>query len=169
MNPPYIRTERTTLRPPHPEDAIPLHEAFSDPEVMRYWSTPPHTDLAETQAWWSAAMMDPKRELTVVHNHKVIGRIGFWRDCEIGFLFVKRIWGQGLAAEAIRAACGYGFEELGYTEIVADVDPRNERCLRVLESCGFTRTGTAERTWNVAGEWCDSVYLSLPCSVMPDR
>ena len=43
----------------------------------------------------------------------------------------------------------------------ADVDPRNEPSLRLLTLHGFVETGRAARTWHIAGEWCDSVYLEL--------
>ena len=45
--------------------------------------------------------------------------------------------------------------------LTADVDPRNERSLRLLEKLGFERTGFAKRTFCLAGEWADSVYLTL--------
>ena len=37
-------------------------------------------------------------------------------------------------------------------EITADVDPRNERSLRVLEKFGFVVTKFEERTLEIAGE-----------------
>lgn len=64
--------------------------------------------------------------------------------------------GKGLEEVARRA-----FEEWGCERLFADVDPRNEASLAVLERVGFRRTGTAERTWLVGGAWCDSVYLEL--------
>jgi [ribosomal protein S5]-alanine N-acetyltransferase len=49
----------------------------------------------------------------------------------------------------------------GVTSIIADVDPRNERCLRFLEKLGFVQTGAAKHTVLVllGDEWADSVYL----------
>ena len=32
-----LKTPRLLLRAARPEDAVALYEAFSDPEVMRYW------------------------------------------------------------------------------------------------------------------------------------
>ena len=43
----------------------------------------------------------------------------------------------------------------------ADVDPRNAASLRLLAGLGFHEIRRASRTWNVGGEWCDSVYLQL--------
>tara|TARA_B100000749_G_scaffold6337_1_gene5098 strand:+ start:384 stop:563 length:180 start_codon:yes stop_codon:yes gene_type:complete len=38
---PVIETERLSLKPLAINDAESLLEIFSDPEVMRYWNTPP--------------------------------------------------------------------------------------------------------------------------------
>jgi RimJ/RimL family protein N-acetyltransferase len=44
-------------------------------------------------------------------------------------------------------------------ELVADVDPRNEACLRLLARLGFEESGRAERTYCIDGVWVDSVYM----------
>ncbi|MBW8305082.1 MAG: GNAT family N-acetyltransferase, partial [Brevundimonas sp.] len=46
-------------------------------------------------------------------------------------------------------------------ELIADVDPENAASIRLLERLGFVRTGFAERTWNVGGEWKDSFFYGL--------
>ena len=44
-----LRTARLRLRPLAPADAPALYEVFSDPRVMRYWSTPPWTPEFDTK------------------------------------------------------------------------------------------------------------------------
>jgi [ribosomal protein S5]-alanine N-acetyltransferase len=46
-----ITTRRLTLRRFCPGDAAAFHAVLSDAETMRYWSTPPHRHMAETEAW----------------------------------------------------------------------------------------------------------------------
>ncbi|KAL8376922.1 hypothetical protein RB595_007852 [Gaeumannomyces hyphopodioides] len=46
-----LRSPRLVLRAARDEDAAELYKAFSDPEVMRYWSTLPHESLSETEKW----------------------------------------------------------------------------------------------------------------------
>jgi len=41
------------------------------------------------------------------------------------------------------------------------VDPENQPSIRLLEKLGFRQTGSAERTWNIGGEWKDSLYYAL--------
>jgi ribosomal-protein-alanine N-acetyltransferase len=161
-----LRTERLSLRPLRRDDAEALHRAFGDPEVMRYWSTLAHATLDRTRRWVDAAVLGAEQggaiELAVVHGEETIGRVGFWRQEEIGFLFVRSAWGQGFAREAVGAGIEHAFAVKDWSEIRADVDPRNAGSLRLLERLGFERTGEAKRTYCIDGVWVDSVYLRLP-------
>ena len=46
-----IRTERLVLRRARMDDAAAMHRVMSDHVAMRYWSTPPHFELAKTERW----------------------------------------------------------------------------------------------------------------------
>src|SRR3569833_2517365 len=146
-------------------DAPALHAMLSDPETMRFWSTPPHTALAETEAWVADGVAAMARgdgvDFVVLESSRLIGRVAFWMGNEIGFLFSRAVWGPGYAQEAMIAVLRYGFHHLGFKSVRADVDPNNERSLKLLERCGFLRTGTAERTFKIGDTWVDSVYLEL--------
>lgn len=165
MTLPILTTPRLTLRPLAMSDAPLLHAWLSDPLVMRYWSTLPHSDIAQTEAWVQGSLdamaKGEAQDFAVLFEGRVIGRVAFWQGDEIGFLFDPAIWGQGFASEALRAIAAYGFDTLGFEEIRADVDPDNAASLRVLERVGFKRTGFAEKTFEIGGKWFDSVYLSL--------
>ena len=50
-------------------------------------------------------------------------------------------WGQGLAAEASRAALGHGFGPCGLAEIAGRVDTPNTASVRVLERLGMEAEG----------------------------
>jgi ribosomal-protein-alanine N-acetyltransferase len=172
---PVLTTERLILRPLVLEDATALHPLLSDPAVMRYWSTLPHTEFAETEDWVrgsvAAQAAGTAHDFAVLHAGRLIGRIGFWQGPEIGFFFDPAEQGKGFASEALKAMIGLafgrlgfgrlGFDGLGFDEIVADVDPDNAPCLRLLERNGFVRTGFAEKTFEIGGRFFDSVYLAL--------
>jgi RimJ/RimL family protein N-acetyltransferase len=163
--PPIIETERLVLRRMMAYDAPALHAMLSDPETMRYWSTPPHAALHETEAWIADGLAAMARgdghDFVVLENDRVIGRVAFWMDNEIGFLFARAVWGSGYAHEALTAALHFGFDRLGFSSVRADVDPGNARSLKLLERIGFQRTGYAERTFKIGETWVDSVYLEL--------
>lgn len=162
---PVLTTRRLTLRPLQLSDAGALHQWMSDAEVMRYWSTPPHSDEAITIRWVDesvAAMHDGTGlEFVVVDREQLVGRVGLFNADNIGYFFGRSYWGRGYATEALHAFIDFVFEHRGIAEIHADIDPRNIASLRLLERLGFVRTGFAERTLEVNGEWCDSVYLKL--------
>jgi RimJ/RimL family protein N-acetyltransferase len=163
--PPILETERLLLRRMMGYDAPALHALLSDPETMRYWSTPPHKTLAETEAWVDEGVTAMARgdghDFAVLESDRLIGRVAFWMGNEIGFLFSRAIWGKGYAQEALNVVLRYGFEQLGFKTVRADVDPDNARSLRLLERVGFRRTGYAEQTFKMGDRWVDSVYLEL--------
>jgi RimJ/RimL family protein N-acetyltransferase len=165
MSLPELTTERLRLRPMQRGDAVALHAWLADPAVMRYWSTLPHRDLAETVRWVELSLQEGAAgravDYVALKDREVIGRVAFWQGSEIGFFFGPEHQGRGYAGEALAAFCRFGFDDLGFDEIRADVDPDNAPSLRVLERLGFIRTGFAEKTIEIGGRWFDSVYLTL--------
>lgn len=158
-----IRTDRLLLRRARRDDLEPLHRVMSDGEAMRYWSSPPHASLSETEEWLASMIaVDPalSDDFIVTLDGITIGKLGAWKLPEIGFLIDRAQWGQGLASEAMAAFIARR-RTLGSKELSADVDPRNKASLRLLERHGFVETHRAARTWQVGGEWCDSIYLKL--------
>ena len=160
-----IRTERLLLRPARISDREAMHAILSDPLAMSYWSTLPHQEMAETQAWLEGMIaIDPDvgEDFIVEFEGRVVGKAGLYRFPEAGFLFSPEVWGRGVAMEALRPIIDRAFEVHRLSSIVADVDPRNKRSLRLLGRLGFRETGQAQRTWLMGDKWCDSVYLRLP-------
>lgn len=140
--------------------------------------------MEETSSWLEKMITSPQNGTTdfvIVHkatqressgqalpttsppqHQTAIGKIGVWQAQEIGFLLSRPHWGKGLAEEALTAVLVYLFcGERPFDAITADVDPRNERSLKLLQRMGFEVTGTKERTWEIGGQWVDSVYLGL--------
>ena len=166
-----LTTSRLTLRPPEPGDADPLYEVFSDPVAMQFWSTAPHTDPAENRAFVAAMMSLPPgagEEFVALLDGRVIGKAGFWQSPEIGFIFHRDTWGQGIAREAVTAVIDHGFTTRGLDHITADVDPRNTGSIRLLENLGFEETGRAARTIRIGDDWFDSVYFTLTSATWTD-
>lgn len=160
-----LHTDRLVLRRAELSDIDALHEVFSDPRAMRYWSTLPHTEIEQTQAFVEAmqGLYDQGgSEYVVEHDGRAVGKAGVWAPPEIGFIFHPSIWGKGLASEATSAVIQQVFTATDLDHITADVDPRNARSIRLLERLGFTETGRAEATLTLGDEVCDSIYFALP-------
>jgi len=174
-----FETPRLLIRAAQDSDAKGLHECFSDPEAMKYWSTPPHTIFAETEQWIRNMTVTPQNGTTdfvivVRSTGTTIGKCGIWGkgalgDVEIGFIIARKYWRKGLISEALSALLPYYFGELGYERITADVDPRNEASIASLKKRGFEVVGTRERTWEIAGVWVDSVDLAIDRSTWRKR
>ena len=159
-----IVTPRLRLRRARPGDLDAWHAILGDPRAMRYWSTPPHTDLAQTRAWVEGmvgASPDDSDDFVIERDGVLIGKAGCWRAPEAGYILHPDHWGQGLAFEAMSAVIPHIFARFDIRALTADVDPRNTASLKLLARLGFEETHRGARTIKVGDEWCDSVYLAL--------
>ena len=159
-----VRTERLLMRRAEVRDLGPLHDILANPVAMRYWSTPPHGSLHVTREWLKGMMASPESEsddFVVEYEERVIGKAGFWRYPEIGYILHPDVWGRGLAFECLTALIGRVFRRTELDPVLADVDPRNSASLRLLARLGFVEVRRATATIQVGEEWCDSVYLEL--------
>jgi len=159
-----LRTKRLVLRKARITDLDDLHAVYSDPLVMRYWSTPPHADIATTRRHLDRviAASEPIATYFVVEcGGHAIGCAGVHMGDEIGFLLRSDHWQQGLMSEALGALIPHLFEDLHYPQLTADADPMNAASVATLRSAGFVKTGEAKNTYCVDGVWTDSVYFTL--------
>lgn len=173
LNPVKLRTERLVLRWLEPADAAAQFAVFSDPEVMRYWSSAPWTEIAQAEGAIEQALEGYRNGhslrfgIELAATGELIGNVTLYafytmnRRCEIGYILGRKHWGQGYAAEALTAAIEHGFAQLDLNRIEADIDPRNAASGKVLERLGFQREGFMRERWIVNGEVCDSVYYGL--------
>ncbi len=159
-----IVTERLILRRARQDDLEAMHSVLSNSLATLYWSTLPHDSLDQSREWLGNMIAsDPQRDDFIVeHEGRVIGKAGCYRLPEIGYILHPELWGRGLATEALRAVIAHVFEHHPVPALTADVDPRNERSIRLLERLGFAITGRAAKTYQLGEEWCDSVYYALP-------
>lgn len=167
-----IETERLVLRPARMDDLAAFHSILGNPQATQFWSTPPHRDVEQSRKWLQS-MVDilpgEGEDFVVEHQGNVIGKAGFFRFPEIGFIFHPGAWGRGFAEEALRAVLERAFRVHRLESIEADVDPRNTASLQLLAKLGFVEIGRRKRTWLIGDEWCDSVDLHLPLSPGPQN
>lgn len=168
-----LATERLLLRRLAITDAAALHAVFSDPEVMRYWSSTPwstpeqaHEYIADANAALaSGAMLRLGIECAV--TGQLIGQVALYsfdqqnRRCDVGYALGRAHWGQGYLSEALAAMLGHGFAALNLNRVEADIDPRNSASARVLERLGFRQEGLMRERWIVGGEICDTAFYGL--------
>lgn len=168
-----IHTARLLLRPLQPGDAPALTAIFSDPEVMRHWSTPAWTDDSPAHAmieldlasgadadWLRLALVRPD-EGELIGTCTLFGHQRSSRRAEMGYALARRAWHQGLMHEALCALLDHGFEAWNLNRVEADIDPLNRASARTLERLGFVREGLARERWIVAGTVSDSALYGL--------
>ena len=170
---PVITTPRVVLRWISEDDIDSLFEIFSNPQVMRYWSSGP---LANREA--AAAMQREIAEgnenntmlkwgLALRESNCVIGTTTLFNlslsngRAELGYAMGRAHWGKGYMNEALRALVAYAFDDMSLRRLEADVDPRNSASIRTLERLGFQREGFLRERWHVEGEIQDALFYGL--------
>lgn len=154
-----LETPRLTLRPAKADDLDALHAVLSNPLATRWWSTPPHETLDQTRAWLDAMIASPPdlaEDFVVEFEGRVVGKAGFYRLPEIGFILHPDVQGRGLGLEAARAVIAHVFAVRALDVLTAEADPDNAASIALLTSLGFRAAGRTERT-----RQADSVWFAL--------
>ena len=151
-----LETERLLLREYVEEDAESFYRLNSDPEVIRYTGDDHLISIEQARTILREYPIADYgrygfgRLACVLHGtNEVIGFAGLKylpeRDeVDLGYRFLRRHWGRGLATEACQAVVAYGFDVLRLAEIAALVQTGNIASMRVLEKCGLTFSGMTE-------------------------
>lgn len=170
---PEIVADRIRLRTINESDLDQISAIFSDPKVMRYWSTPPLGSPDEVRALMKeietgneeGSML--KWGVALKSTDAVIGTVTLFNldltqgRAEVGYAQAQAYWGHGYIHEALQALLMYAFEEMKLRRIEADVDPRNTASIKTLERLGFEREGFLRERWHVSGELQDAFFYGL--------
>lgn len=173
FNPIQLNSDRIVLRWLSESDLSALFDIFSNPEVMRYWSSPPFTDIAEARQMLKDIQenyqiggalqlgIERRKDQVLIgtctlHNFNLRSR-----RAEVGYALGRPYWRQGYMLDALRVMIGYAFENLGLNRLEADIDPRNAASEKLLVRLGFVKEGYLRQRWIVNGEVSDSVFYGL--------
>jgi [ribosomal protein S5]-alanine N-acetyltransferase len=170
---PSLTASRLCLRWIEERDADALFEVFSDPQVTRYWSAPAWQDpvaarrlIDDVHAGFGRGDL-LQWGIAGLEDHRLIGTCTLahvdrtHRRAELGFALGSAHWGRGHAAEAVARLLSFAFEELDLHRVEADIDPRNQKSISLIERLGFRREGYLRERWHVNGEICDSLIYGL--------
>ena len=144
-------TDRLILRALDEGDAEGFHELMSDPEVMQFTGEDPLHSIEEAReaianypdfetvgyGRW-ACVLKGERSICGFCGLKYLESLD---AVDVGFRFLPRYWGRGLATESCIASVGFGFEVLGLRHIIGLVLPENRASVRVLEKAGMRLEG----------------------------
>jgi RimJ/RimL family protein N-acetyltransferase len=140
-----IETERLILRPPVREDFAPWAAFLADAEVQFFLGGVQPAPIA----WRGLCTMAGAWTLfgfamfSVVEKSsgRWIGRLGPWQPegwpgPEVGWGLTREAWGKGYATEGAAAATEWAFANLGWTEVIHCIDPKNRPSQKVAERLG---------------------------------
>ncbi|HEX8788974.1 MAG TPA: GNAT family N-acetyltransferase [Telluria sp.] len=173
LNPVELQTRRLTLRWMNEDDAEACYAVRSDPQVARYLSRGPWTELAQARQAIEQTLANYasgaglRLGIVLRDSGRLIGDACLYdfvddsRRCDVGYVLGRAHWGQGYVSEALEALLGYGFDTLGLNRVEADIDPANAASGRVLEKLGFRREGYMPERWIVNGVPADTVFYGL--------
>ncbi len=138
-----------TIRPWREAD-IDLAVAGHDHEVMLWFgqrAPPSYNGMREVLARWGDEYADNRSRVNFVIDHQgsAVGNVEIRRTDEhtaqlSWWLYAGRR-GNGYATRAVRLLFDYALRELGVQRVEAEVDPRNDRSLRVATRGGLRREG----------------------------
>jgi [ribosomal protein S5]-alanine N-acetyltransferase len=144
-----LSTPRLNFRLLTLADTDSLLAILSDPIAMQWYPQVYHRE--ETEGWIQRTLA----------SYEKFGH-GFWAAClkesgefagicgvlhqevdgvaekEVGYLFLRRLWNQGLATEAAGACYEYGFRALKRERMISLIRPENKPSQRVAQKNGLT-------------------------------
>jgi ribosomal-protein-alanine N-acetyltransferase len=170
---PVLESARLRLRMLRDDDVPALFDIFGDPEVARFWSSPPLSDITGARAlladirrhfaartlfqWGIArrtddALMGTTTIFQIDREH---------RRGEIGLALGRAHWNQGYASDAIALLIRFAFEQLDLHRLEADPDPNNAASIRLITRQGFRREGLLRERYFLNGVPQDAEYYGL--------
>ena len=160
-----LETERMIIRDFVSDDANDLYEILGDAETMQ--SCEPAYDFERTREFLHKFCIARRGAFAAARRDsgKVIGYILFkpWGESvyEMGWIFNRSYWRQGLAQEACSAVIAYGFRELNVHKIVAETIDC-EKSVPLMEKLGLKREGIQRsQARDSAGNWADMYLYGL--------
>jgi [ribosomal protein S5]-alanine N-acetyltransferase len=145
---------RLLLRKPLPYDAPALFSGVSgDPDVTRYLGWTTHTDPAQTQRQISHDLARWQRDVArtwvlVADDGEpggLVQLVGQGHAMRLGFALARRLWGRGLAGDAVTAVLDEAFRHPSLYRVEAVCDAENARSARMLTRIGMPLEGRLGR------------------------
>jgi ribosomal-protein-alanine N-acetyltransferase len=145
---PVITTQRLTLRPFAPADALELHDLFTDEDVRRHLLD----DTVVSREWVEEEIVSSQARflesgcglwtIADLGRDGIVGFVGFrpfFDPPELQLLYglLPSHWGRGFATEAAAAALDYAFGVLALEEVRAATDVPNTASVAVLHRLGM--------------------------------
>ncbi|WP_196888406.1 GNAT family N-acetyltransferase [Aureivirga sp. CE67] len=147
---PIIETKRLILREFSKEDVEAVYEFNSNDEIHKYTgdeiikTTKRAQEIIE-QIWLKDYEKYGYGRWAVIYkpDNKIIGFAGLKflpeiNETDIGYRFLPKYWGMGIASEVSEKILEYGFKNLNLKRIIGIAMPENIGSWKVLEKIGLS-------------------------------
>lgn len=171
-----FETERFILRKATLEDVPYMYNNYcKDPEVSRYLTWLPHTDIKVTEAFVNGFLLKNYDRLDfyewVIESkeiHQAIGMISVVKidenieEVHIGYCLSQSLWGNGIMPEVFKRIIQFLFEEVNVNRIVAQHDTANPKSGKVMLKCGLQLEGILKQGGKTSRDvFCDLAQYAL--------
>jgi [ribosomal protein S5]-alanine N-acetyltransferase len=171
--PQVIESEHLLIRIVAESDLPSLLAVNGDAQVTKFLPYETWQSLSDAHAWFQrmAGIQATGTALQFViarrPSQEVIGSCLLFRfeegsaRAELGYVLGRAHWGQGLMSEALAALIGTAFGTMGLRRLEAEIDPRNQASIGLIQRLGFTREGLLRQRWVAKGETKDVEMFGL--------
>jgi len=136
-----MKTQRLTLHAASREEMEQFISSQTDDILKAAYSEMLEGCVQHPEQWdWYAIWMIALQDGTHIGELCFKG-LRAYGSVEIGYGISSEFQGQGYATEAVGAVMQWAFKQPGVLRITAETEPENTASIRVLEKCGFRRTG----------------------------
>lgn len=172
MMSPTIETERLILRRYKENDLDAMYEIITDDRLSKYIKFPKLTkeeELACIRQWINNAdeskyekwVIELKDKGIVVGNIDVNTVVKKHNYCNVGYTIRYDYWGNGYAAEALKAVSDHLLYDIGYYLVECSCNELNKQSSKVMQKAGFKKDGyIANRRLNKDGTYTGVEYYS---------
>ncbi len=112
-----------------------------------------------THEGFLVCLRDSGRIAGVVNLNEIVR--GVFMSATVGFYADVELEGHGLMSEGLGLVVSHAFGPLALHRLEANVQPSNERSIRLIERLGFAREGFSPRYLRIGGRWRDHERYAL--------
>jgi len=171
-----IESERLYMRPFKDEDALPMLEYHSDPEICRYipWNVRNMEEVEKSisdnktafhltqEGDYLTLALCRKSDDQLIGQMNAMYRSKEHKKGEFGYVINPKFGGQGYASEASAALITALFDSGLFQRVIANIDVRNTPSWKLVERIGMRREAHYIQDYWFKGEWTDSyIYATL--------
>jgi len=171
-----IDSERLYMRPFKDQDAVPMLEYHSDPDVVRYipWDVRTleevqksnkenaHAYFLNHEGDYLTLALIRKEDDQLIGQMNAMFRSELHKTAEFGYVINPKFGGQGYVTEAATALISALFDSGLFHRVFANMDCRNHPSEAVAKRVGLRKEAHHIQDYWFKGEWTDSyIYATL--------